>query len=175
VDYEPSSEETRTFFQIVQNKIHFAVSGKTAAELIAERADATQPNMGLTSWKGAKVRKADVTVAKNYLSEEEVAALNRLVTMYLDFAEDQANRRRQIFQRDWRTKLNAFLQLNDRGILLNAGQVTKKLADQLAREQYDFFNTHRIAESNHLAELEHEEELRRLEEHLGRSEEGPES
>ncbi len=175
VDYDPKADETRLFFQVVQNKIHFAVSGKTAAELIAERADATQPNMGLTTWKAAKVRKADVTVAKNYLSEDEVSALNRLVTMYLDFAEDQAKRRRQIFQRDWRTKLDAFLQLNDRDILQNAGQVTKALADQLAREQYDLFNDNRIAETNRMAELEHEEELRRLEDQLAHSEEDPES
>ncbi len=175
VDYNPKSEETRAFFQVVQNKIHFAVSGRTAAELIADRVDATKPNMGLTSWKGAKVRKADVTVAKNYLSEDEVAALNRLVTMYLDFAEDQAKRRRQIFQRDWRSKLDAFLQLNDRDILQNAGQVTKDLADQLARQQYDLFNTHRIAEADRLAELEHGEELRRLEARLESTDEESES
>ncbi len=164
VDYDPKAEETRNFFRVVQNKIHFAVSGKTAAELIAERADATKPNMGLTTWKGAKVRKGDVTVAKNYLGGEEVSALNRLVTMYLDFAEDQAKRRRQIFQRDWRAKLDAFLQLNDRDILQNAGGVTKALADELAREQYDAFNANRITEADRLSELEHEaQELRRLE------------
>ncbi len=126
VDYDPAAEETRKFFRIVQNKIHFAVAGKTAPELIAERADAAKSNMGLTTWKGAKVRKGDVTIAKNYLNEEEMAALNRLVTMYLDFAEDQAKRRRQIFQRDWRGKLDAFLQLNDRDVLDNAGRVTSR-------------------------------------------------
>ncbi len=130
VDYDPQAEETQSFFRIVQNKLHFAVAGKTAAELIAERADASQPNMGLTSWKGAKVRKGDVTIAKNYLNENEVSSLNRIVTMYLDFAEDQAKRRRQIFQRDWRDKLDAFLQLNDREVLQDAGKVTKVVADK---------------------------------------------
>lgn len=163
VDYDPKGEETRTFFKVVQNKIHFAVSGKTAAELIAERANASLPNMGLTTWKGAKVRKADVTVAKNYLSEEEVEALNRLITMYLDFAEDQAKRRKQIFQRDWRSKLDAFLQLNDRDILQSAGRVTKKLADEMAREQYDAFHAARLKTGDHKAELEHEAELKALE------------
>lgn len=175
VDYDPKSEETQTFFKIVQNKIHFAVSGKTAAELIAERADATKANMGLTTWKGAKVRKADVTVAKNYLGEDEITALNRLVTMYLDFAEDQAKRRRQIFQRDWRAKLDAFLQLNDRDILENAGQITKQLADELACEQYDIFHAHRLADADRAAELEHEDVLCELEDRLSTTDEEPTS
>jgi len=102
VDYDPKAEETAGFFSIVQNKLHFAISGKTAVELIAERADATRANMGLTSWKGAKVRKGDVTIAKNYLNPDEIEGLNRIVTMYLDYAEDQAKRHRQIFMRDWR-------------------------------------------------------------------------
>ena len=104
VDYDPRAEETREFFSIVQNKLHFAVSGKTAAELIAQRADAAKPNMGLTAWKGAKVRKGDVTIAKNYLNAREMEGLNRIVTMYLDYAEDQALRQRQIFMRTWREK-----------------------------------------------------------------------
>jgi hypothetical protein len=163
VDYDPRAEETRAFFQEVQNKLHFAVSGKTAAEPIAERADAGEPNMGLTTWRGAKVRKADVTVAKNYLNADEMAALNRLVTMYLDFAEDQANRRRQIFQRDWRRKLDAFLELNDRDVLGSAGRVTKAAADALARTRYDEFHAARVAQQDARAELEHDAELRALE------------
>lgn len=163
VDYDPRAEETQQFFRVVQNKLHFAVSGRTAAELIAERADASQPNMGLTAWKGARVRKGDVTVAKNYLNAEEMAALNRIVTMYLDFAEDQARRRRQIFQRDWRAKLDAFLQLNDRDVLHSAGRVSKQVADQLAREQYDRFHAQRLADEHRRAELAHDEELRALE------------
>ena len=144
VDYNPKAEETLEFFSIVQNKLHFAISGKTAAELISDRADAKKPNMGLTSWKSGKVRKADVTVAKNYLNEEEMDGLNRIVTMYLDYAEDQAKRHRQIFMRDWRTKLDAFLQFNEREILTNPGKVRKEVADTLALEQYEIFNRNRL-------------------------------
>lgn len=169
VDYDPAAEETREFFRIVQNKIHFAVAGKTAAELVAERADATKPNMGLTTWKGAKVRKGDVTTAKNYLNEGEMEALNRLVTMYLDFADDQTRRRRQIFQRDWGDKLDAFLQLNDRDVLQNAGQVTRALAVELAQEEYEVFHAQRLAEEGRQAELDHDEELRRVAQQLTRS------
>src|SRR3990167_1151826 len=92
IDYDPNAEETLEFFKIVQNKLHFAISGKTAAELISERVDASKPNMGLTAWKGVKVRQGDVTIAKNYLNEKEMEQLNRIVTMYLDYAEDQAKR-----------------------------------------------------------------------------------
>jgi hypothetical protein len=145
VDYDPKAEETLEFFSIVQNKLHFAISGKTAAELITERADATRPNMGLTSWKGAKVRKGDVTIAKNYLNAKEIGGLNRIVTMYLDYAEDQAKRHRQIFMRDWRKKLDAFLQFNERDILTDAGKVSKTVADQLALEQYAIFHHRRLA------------------------------
>ncbi len=143
-DYRPDAAETQQFFQIIQNKLHWAATGKTAAELIAERADHTQPNMGLTSWKGAKVRKTDVTVAKNYLREKEIAELNRIVTMYLDYAEDQARRRKLLYMRDWREKLDAFLQFNERDILTNPGKVAKEVADRLALEQYDQFNTRRL-------------------------------
>lgn len=143
-DYQPDAAETQGFFQIIQNKLHWAATGKTAAELIAERADHAKPNMGLTSWKGAKVRKADVTVAKNYLREKEITDLNRIVTMYLDYAEDQARRRNLLYMRDWRKKLDAFLQFNERDILTNAGRVAKEVADRLALEQYDRFHTRRL-------------------------------
>jgi len=102
-DYTPSDSETQVFFQIVQNKLHFAATGKTAPELIAERADASQPNMGLTTWKSGVVRKGDVTIAKNYLREGEIGQLNRIVVMFLDFAEDQALRRKQIFLKTWQS------------------------------------------------------------------------
>ena len=144
VDYDPKAGETLEFFRIVQNKLHFAISGKTAAELIAERADAMQPNMGLTAWKGAKVRRGDVTIAKNYLNQAELEQLNRIVAMYLDYAEDQAKRHRQIFMRDWRSKLDAFLQFNEREILDHAGKVAKEVADRLALDQYDRFNATRL-------------------------------
>ena len=126
VDYNPKAEETLEFFRIVQNKLHFAVSGKTAAELISERVDASKPNMGLTSWKGTKARPSDVTIAKNYLNAKEIDQLNRIVTMYLDYAEDQARRHRQIFMRDWRKKLDAFLKFNERDILKDAGKIARK-------------------------------------------------
>jgi hypothetical protein len=161
VDYDPKAEETLEFFSIVQNKLHFAISGKTAAELIAERADAGRPNMGLTSWKGSKVRRGDVSVAKNYLNAEEMEGLNRIVTMYLDFAEDQAKRHRQIFMREWRKKLDAFLKLNERDILANAGKVSKELADQLALEQYEIFHQHRLAEEAQQESLDDDAELKR--------------
>ena len=119
-------------------------SGKTAAELIAQRASHAKPNMGLTSWHGAKVRKTDVTIAKNYLNEKEIAELNRIVTMYLDFAEDQARRRRVLYMRDWREKLDAFLQFNERDILTHAGRVEKAVADKLAQDEYDKFHSRRL-------------------------------
>jgi hypothetical protein len=160
-DYDPKAEETLEFFSIVQNKLHFAISGKTAAELIAERADAAKPNMGLTSWKGAKVRKGDVTIAKNYLNVDEIEWLNRIVTMYLDYAEDQAKRHRQIFMRDWRKKLDAFLQFNERDILTNAGKVSKAVADQLALEQYEIFQQHRLIVEAEREALADDAELKR--------------
>ncbi len=166
VDYDPKAEETLEFFRIVQNKLHFAVSGKTAAELIAERADASQSNMGLTSWKGALVRKGDVTIAKNYLNQDEVENLNRVVTMYLDFAEDHAKRRRQIFMKNWREKLDAFLELNERDILLNSGKVSKAIADELAAEQYEIYNEYRLTEEARREALEDDKELACLESRL---------
>ena len=162
VDYDPKAEETLEFFSIVQNKLHFAISGKTAAELIAERADASKPNMGLTSWKGSKVRRHDVTIAKNYLNKDELDKLNRIVVMYLDYAEDLALRRRQIFMKDWREKLDAFLQFNERDILQNAGMVSKAVADQLAIEQYEKFNAHRLAIEEDTEALEDYAALKRI-------------
>jgi hypothetical protein len=124
-DYDPARRETKEFFQVIQNRLHFAATGKTAPELIAGRARHNKSNMGLTAWKGAVVRKADVTVAKNYLSQEEIAELNRIVTMWLDFAEDQARRRKQVFLKDWETKLNEFLRFNERAVLDDKGSVSR--------------------------------------------------
>ncbi|EAU9427047.1 hydroxyacid dehydrogenase [Salmonella enterica] len=138
-DYQPSLKETSQFFQTIQNKLHFACTGHTAAELIHQRADASQPHMGLTSYKSEEVRKGDVTVAKNYLTQDEVSELNRVVNMWLDFAEDQARRRQQIFLRDWQDKLDQFLQFNDREILQGAGKVSKKMADEKAQAEYSQF------------------------------------
>jgi hypothetical protein len=139
VDYEPSLQETTKFFSVIQNKLHFAATGMTAAELIHSRADHEQPNMGLTSWKGDEVRKTDVTIAKNYLDETEIGELNRIVVMWLDFAEDQAKRRKQVFMKDWKQKLDEFLRFNDRNVLPNAGKVRKKEADIFAKDEYEQF------------------------------------
>jgi hypothetical protein len=162
VDYDPNASETQEFFSIVQNKLHFAIAGKTAAELIAERADAAKPNMGLTFWKGVKVYRGDVTIAKNYLNAVEMEGLNRIVTMYLDYAEEQAKRHRQVFMRDWREKLDAFLQFNERDILKHPGKVSKAVADQLALEQYEIFHQHRLSEEAHEETLADDAELKRF-------------
>ena len=144
-DYQSSAPECVKFFQIMQNKLHFAATGMTAAELIAARADHSKPNMGLTTWKGAAVRKADVTIAKNYLGEEEISELNRIVVMWLDYAEDQAKRRKQVFLRDWETRLNEFLAFNERQVLPNAGRVSKEDADARADAEYEEFAARRRA------------------------------
>jgi hypothetical protein len=144
-DYDPGSRQTTEFFQIIQNKLHFAATGLTAPELIASRASRTRPNMGLTSWRGDAVRKADVTVAKNYLNQDEIGELNRIVTMWLDFAEDQARRRKQVFLKDWETKLNDFLRFNERAVLGGKGKVSKSDADVHAEAEYEEFATRRRA------------------------------
>jgi len=138
-DYDPTWSETTKFFRIIQNKLHYAATGMTAAEIIQRRANHQLPNMGLTSWKGDEVCKTDVTIAKNYLTESEIDELNRIVVMWLDFAEDQARRRKQIFMRDWERKLDEFLAFNDRRVLPNAGKVSKKAADEHARQEYERF------------------------------------
>lgn len=145
-DYEATEPETQVFFQTIQNKLHFAATGKTAAELTAERADSSQPNMGLTAWHGGVVRKSDVTVAKNYLREDEIGELNRLVVMFLDFAEDQARRRKQVFLQNWLTRLHDFLNLNERAILPDAGKVSREDAHRRAEDEYERFAARRRAE-----------------------------
>ena len=144
IDYDAKSEVSKEFFATVQNKLHFAIHGHTASELIVERANSTKENMGLTTWKGDKVRKQDVKVAKNYLTEKEMKQLNRIVTMYLDYAEDQAERNQPMYMKDWTEKLNAFLQFNGREILENAGEVSSKVAEQLVVQEYEKFNQNRL-------------------------------
>lgn len=146
VDYEPSSDQAQRFFKTVQNKLHWATHGHTAAELIVERADASKPNMGLTAWKGAKVRKVDVATAKNYLTEAELKGLNRIVTMYLDYAEDQAQHQQAMTMADWESKLNAFLQFNGRDVLEHAGTISAALARGKAESEYAQFRKRRIEE-----------------------------
>jgi len=164
-DYAATPPEVaQLFFQTIQNKLHFAATGKTAPELIAERADAAKPNMGLTSWKGAVVRKGDVTVAKNYLEEGEIAELNRIVVMFLDFAEDQARRRKQVYLKDWKTKLDEFLRFNDRNVLPNAGKIAREAAEEMAEQEYERFSERRRAEIESQAErdaMKHLEDVAR--------------
>jgi hypothetical protein len=160
-DYDPSWPETTKFFSVIQNKLHFAATGMTAPELISSRADHTKPNMGLTNWKAGEVRKTDVAIAKNYLSEEEIRQLNRIVTMWLDYAEDQAHRRKQVFMKDWERKLDEFLHFNDRNVLPNAGTVSKKRAEDHARGEYDQFAKRRREYKEALGE---EESIKALEE-----------
>ena len=136
VDYDPNAETTLQFFRTVQNKIHWAAHGQTAAELIAARVDAGKPHMGLTSWTGIRPRKDDVSIAKNYLTAEELDVLNRIVSAYLEFAELQAQRRKAMTMRDWIAKLDDFLRLSEREILTHAGKVTHELAVAKAEAEF---------------------------------------
>ena len=142
-DYAPSLPDTTVFFRTIQNKLHFAVSGQTAAEIIRNRADHTQPQMGLTSTRKGQVQKADVSVAKNYLAEAEITELNRIVSMWLDYAEDQATRRKEVFLKDWAEKLDAFLSFNERQVLAGAGKVSHKQAVAHAQSEYEQFAAQR--------------------------------
>lgn len=139
IDYDPKAEITQTFYKTVQNKLHWAITGHTAAEIIKERADSDKPHMGLTTWKNApqgKILKTDVSVAKNYLSEKELKELNRIVTMYLDFAELQAERQNAMKMNDWVSKLDGFLQFNDYKVLKDAGKISASIAKKLAEQEY---------------------------------------
>jgi hypothetical protein len=168
IDYDPKADTTLAFFKTVQNKLHWAITGHTAAELIAERVNGTKPNMGLTSWKGAKVRRGDVTVAKNYLNEAEIRNLNRIITMYLDYAEVQAERKQPIYMKDWVQKLDAFLQFNEREILTGSGHVSMEIAKRLALKEYEKFSRRRIEEEEEEeAEAEFERTVRSLEKKEG--------
>lgn len=161
-DYTPEDSDTQRFFQAVQNKLHFAATGKTAPELILLRADHTLPNMGLQTWKGAIVRKRDITVAKNYLHEDEISELNRIVVMFLDYAEDQARRRKQVFLNDWKEKLDAFLQFNERNVLEGAGEFSRESADRHAQEEYALFEERRREALEHEALKQLEEAAKQL-------------
>ena len=143
VDYDSKSQQAQLFFKTVQNKLEYAATGHTAPEIIAARADASRDNMGLTSYKGAKVRRGDVTIAKNYMTQEEISTLNLIVNMYLDYAELQAKQRHVIHMAEWEEKLNQFLQFNGREVLQDAGKVSRELAEKLALDQYDQYDAHR--------------------------------
>jgi len=158
-DYEPSLSETTKFFSIIQNKLHYAVTGLTAAELIQQLANHQLPNMGLNTWKGCIVRKTDVTTAKNYLKEKEINGLNLVVSMWLDYAESQAKRRQQVFMKDWQQKLDGFLKFNEHEILPNAGNISKKQADDHARHEYENFEVKRREDIENQAEAEYMKNL----------------
>ena len=137
IDYDPTQEISIGFFKTVQNKVHWAITGQTAAEIVHARADASQPNLGLTNWRGAAIRKSDVSIAKNYLTEPEMAALNNLIEQYLVFAEGQAMRRVPMHMAEWITKLDGFLTLNERDILTHAGRISHDVAQSKAELEYD--------------------------------------
>ncbi len=140
IDYDPNEEITKQFFATVQNKLHFAISGQTAAEIIYKRVGSANPNMGLTTWKNSPkglIRKTDVVIAKNYLDEKELDGLNRIVTMYLDYAELQAQKGIAMRMKDWVKKLDAFLQFNEREILQDSGKISHEVAIALAESEYE--------------------------------------
>lgn len=140
VDYDPKAEITLLFYKTVQNKLHWAITGQTAAEIIAARAKATQPHMGLTTWKNSpsgKIMKSDVGIAKNYLQAEEIDELNRIVTMYLDYAENQAKRQIAMSMKDWIEKLDGFLQFNDYKVSKDAGKISHEIALKLAVQEFE--------------------------------------
>ncbi len=143
VDYDSKSEIAQNFFMSIQNKLEYASTGHTAPEIIAERANARKDNMGLTTFKGVKVRRADVTVAKNYMTQEEISTLNLIVNMYLDYAELQAKGHREMHMADWETKLGEFLRFNGREVLKNFGTVKREVAEKLATAQYEKYDAHR--------------------------------
>lgn len=160
IDYDSAQEMTQQFYATVQNKFHFAITGKTAAELIKGRADAKQPHMGLSNWPGERILARDVTVAKNYLLEDELRALNNIVEQYLAFAEAQALRRKPMRMMDWIEKLHGFLTLNEREILQGTGQMSKELADDHALGEYNTFRQQRM---EHAGETDFDQSLRQLE------------
>ncbi len=156
-DYDSNTEITKDFFATVQNKLHFAISGQTAAEIIHQRVDSQKPHMGLTSWKNSpkgEVRKTDVVIAKNYLEEKELDGLNRIVTMYLDYAETQAQRGIIMYMKDWVEKLDAFLQFNEKEILNNSGKVSHEVAEELALKEYEKFRV--TQDNNYISDFDRE-------------------
>ncbi len=154
IDYDPRSDKAQLFFKKVQNKMLWATTYHTAAELIAERANPELPNMGLKSWRGSRVRQQDVTVAKNYLDQPEIEELNRIVVMYLDHAEDQAKRRKAMTMSEWEEKLDAFLLFKERDLLHHAGKISARVAEKLAIERYEQFDEKRELDQKAKADAE---------------------
>ena len=161
IDYDPQADITQVFYKTVQNKLHWAITGLTAAEIISSRANSELPNMGLTTWKKSpkgKILKSDVTIAKNYLNEKEVRELNRIVTMYLDYAENQAERQIPMKMKDWVDKLDSFLKFNDYSVLKNAGSISSEIAKKLVVEQYERFRV--VQDQNY--ESDFDRQIKRL-------------
>jgi hypothetical protein len=158
-DYDVNSTETKDFFATVQNKLHWAITGQTAAEIIHSRVDSTKPNMGLTTWKNAPkgfIRKTDVGVAKNYLNEKELDGLNRIVTMYLDYAEFQAANGKVMYMRDWISKLDSFLQFNEKDILTDLGKVSAEIAKTVAENEFEKYSV----KQNQIFESDFDKEIK---------------
>lgn len=172
VDYDRESEQAQLFFKKVQNKMLWAVTGKTAAELIADRSNSNQVNMGLTSFKGNIVRKSDIGTAKNYLKKDEIDDLNHMVIMYLDYAEDQAKKRKTITMKSWADKLDAFLQFNQRDLLTHTGKLKMEVAQKLAVERYDEFDAKRKRDQAVAADEDDMKALEALEKELTKRNEG---
>lgn len=165
-DYRANEQDTARLFAEVQNKLFFAVTGHTAAELIVQRADASAPNMNLLSFKGDRVRKADVVVAKNYLNAEELDQLNRLVGMFLDFAELRAEQRKHLMLADWRQYIDSFMAFNEQPLLRTAGSISHEQMKQVAHERYETFDQHRHSAEALAADGQELAELERLEKRL---------
>lgn len=166
IDYDKTSEQAQAFFKKVQNKMLWAITGKTAAELIESRSNPDKPNMGLTSWRGSIVRKYDVNVAKNYLKADEIKDLNEIVTMYLDYAERQARQRKTVTMEQWSDKLDAFLKFNEQELLTHAGKVKAEVAKKIAEDRYAAFNEKRKTAEARDADEADLRELEQLEKKL---------
>jgi len=158
-DYQPSLPQTTQFFQTMQNKLHYAVTGLTAPEIIAQRINHLLPNAGLNTWKGKEVLKSDITIAKNYLQEAEISELNRIIAMWLDYAEDQAKRRRQVFMTDWEQKMDDFLRFNERDVLPDKGKLSRKEADAIAYAEFEKFAQRRRREKETTGAMENIRDL----------------
>ncbi len=161
IDYAPKAPMTQRFYKTVQNKLHWAITGQTAAEIVAARADASKPHMGLTNWKNSpegKILKSDISIAKNYLTESEISELNRIVSMYLDYAENQAERQIPMAMKDWIIRLDAFLQFNEYDVLKDAGKISAAVAKELAEQEYEKFRK----EQDRLYESDFDKEIKKL-------------
>ncbi|MCX7115391.1 MAG: virulence RhuM family protein [Gammaproteobacteria bacterium] len=165
IDYSPDTQVSKNFFKVIQNKMHWAAHGHTAAEIIYQRADSDKPNMGVTNWIGSKIRKNEAEIAKNYLNEQELDILNRIVSMYLEFAEMQAMSHKPMTMKDWIKKLDDFLTISDRDLLSHAGKVSHEAALKKAHEEYEKFHRNELTQPSDVEKhfIEAERELKQVE------------